>query len=330
MDLTTKYLGLTLRTPLIVSACRLSESLDNIKQMEKAGAGAIVMYSIFEEEVRYDDDFSDYMLHLGTDSFAEALTYFPNIENRKSFLNQHLSHLAEAVKAAAVPIIGSLNAVTHEGWLDYAVEMQNTGIGALELNLYNLPVQQQPAEILEKQYIKLIKELKQKLTIPLVVKISPFHTSLKDFIFKLDKVAGVDGVVLFNRFYHPDIDIKTLELKPNIKLSTSYEMRLPMRWIALLKREVNCSLVGSTGVHAAEDLIKYMLVGADAVGCASCLMKNGIDHLKVLLDGLKKWMVGKNCDSMEQVAKLCGQRIVADKVEFERAQYMRALRDFSR
>jgi len=328
MDLSVKYLGLDLRNPLIVSSCRLTETIENIKRMEQAGAGAIVMYSIFEEEIRNDDDFNQAVLNIGADSFAEALTYFPKLDARSSFLDQHLLHLEKAVKATTIPIIGSLNAITHQGWIEYAIAMQNTGIKALEINLYHLPVNAPTALELETRSLDLIRELKQKIRIPLVIKLSPFYTSLKDFVFKLDKELHVDGIVLFNRFYYPDIDIKTLKLKANIELSNSYEARLAMRWIALLQDQLACTVIGSTGVNAPEDLIKYLLVGADAVQCASCLMKNGIDYLTTLLDGLKQWMAEKHYTAIPQICGLLSLKSVPNRAEFERAQYMHALRSF--
>lgn len=328
MDLTTKYLNLDLRSPVIVSACRLSESIDNIKQMEKTGAGAVVMYSIFEEEIRNDDNFNEYFTQLGADSFAEALTYFPKLDNRKSFLQLHLSHLTKAVKSVSIPVIGSLNCVSNQGWLEYAIEMQNTGISALELNLYHLPLQPSNSSAIEKEYINIVSELKKKITIPLAIKIAPFYTSLPDFVYKLDKEAGVDGVVLFNRFYSPDLDIKNYRLITDIELSVPYEGRLPRRWIALLNGKLNCSILGSTGVSSSDDLIKYILVGADAVACASCLMRNGIDYISNLIEGLKAWMQEKNYSSLAEMRGLINMQSVANKNEFERAQYTMALRSF--
>lgn len=328
MNLQTKYLGLTLKNPLIVSSCRLSEKIENIKQMEKAGAAAVVMYSIFEEEVRYDDSFVDYFMHCKTESFAESLTYFPNIDAQATFLDQHLLHLKNAVKAVNIPIIGSLNAISHEGWLDYALKMQDTGISALELNLYYPPSASQSSAEIEQKYLVTTTELKKKLRIPLVVKLSPFFTSINDIASKLAKQAKVDGLVLFNRFYSPDIDLNNLNVISNVVLSTSYEMRFPMRWIMLLRDQLQCSIGASTGAHTADDVIKYLLVGADAVMCASCLMKNGINHLTILLDGLTKWMQNNNYASVDKIRGLVNKNIEVDKEAFERAQYMKALRSY--
>lgn len=328
LDLTTEYLGLKLKNPLIVSSSRLSENIGNIKKMEAAGAGAIVMYSVFEEEVRYDDEFVEYFLEANTESFAEALTYFPHISKQESFLNQHLYILKQAVEAVKIPIIGSLNAVTHEGWIDYALQMQETGIKALELNLYHLPVKPLPGAAIEKTQYDIIKELKSKLKIPLVVKLSPFFTSVGDVLCTLDKDALIDGAVLFNRFYAPDVDLKAMSITNNIELSHSYETRLPMRWIALLRNKVKCSLAASTGVQNSDDFIKYILVGADAVACASCMFKNGIDYLKEILAGTEKWMQEKGYQSIKSITGLVSKGQLANLSEFERAQYMRALRSY--
>lgn len=328
MNLTTKYLGFELRNPLIVSSCRLSEKIDNIVAMEKAGAGAITMYSIFEEEIKNTDEFNEYFLNLGAESFYEALTYFPKLDNKKSFLNQHLYHLAQAVKSVSIPIIGSLNAITHQGWIDYAVEMQNTGIKALELNLYHLPVEAHQAADIEQQQLQLIAELKKKIQIPLAIKLSPYYTSLKDFVSKLDKQVHVDGVVLFNRFYYPQFDVKSFKFHSDIELSTSYEARLPMRWIALLQNQLACSIAGSTGVHNSDDLLTYLLVGADAVACASCLMQNGIGYIKVLLEGLEAWMKEHKYIELSQINRLLSMQVTANRLAIERAQYMEALRSY--
>lgn len=327
MNLSTKYLGLCLPSPLIVSASRLSEKITNIKAMEAAGAGAVVIYSIFEEEITLNKDFNKYMIQLSTNNFDKTNTYY-SFENQKKFLDDHLKHLTKAVKSVTIPIIGSINAVTTGNWMDYAIEMQNTGISALELNLYYLPMDQSTQQQVEKQYFDVIKSLKQKLRIPLVIKLNPFFTSLKDFVSILDKTLHVDGVILFNRFYYPDIDINEYKFKSNIELSTSYEARLSMRWIALLHHHVSCSIGGGTGVNTQEDLIKYLLVGANVVTCASCLLKHGISYITALLEGLEKWMAEKHFTSIEQMRGLLDLDSTMNKSLFERVQYLRALRGF--
>jgi dihydroorotate dehydrogenase (fumarate) len=329
IDLTTNYAGLTLKNPLIVSACRLSENIENIKKMENAGAAAIVMYSIFEEEISYDDDFVDYFINTAnTEKFAESLTYFPRLDDKESFLDQHLYKLKEAVSTVKIPIIGSLNAITQEGWIDYALKMQETGISALELNLYHLPIELTSSREIEKNRLAIINELRNKIRIPLIVKLSPFFTSIGNIVKTIDKNDLADAIVLFNRFYAPDIDIKSLAIVNNIELSTLYEIRLPLRWIAMLRKDIKCSLGGSTGVQNSDDVIKYILAGANAVLCASCLFKNGINYLENLLKGMEEWMVKKNYQSLHQITGLLNKAPHANLAELERAQYMHALRSY--
>ena len=328
MDLQTNYLGIELKNPLIVSSCPLAENIENIKAMEKAGAAAVVMPSIFEEEVRRDDEFIDYYLHYGTNKFAESLTYFPNIDQQNSFLTNRLSHLRQAVSAVNIPIIGSLNAITISGWIDYAVQMQDTGIQALELNLYHPITNMQSATDMEQRYLNIVYELKSKLHIPLAVKLSPFFTSVSDVALKLANAVGVDGLIIFNRFYYPDFNIDKLEFDPDMQLSNSYETRLPLRWISILHNRLHISIAASTGVDSPDDLIKYLLAGADAVMCASCLMRHGISHLGHLLTGLEKWLQSKNYSSVQEIRGLMSKEKVANPDELERSQYMKVLRTF--
>jgi len=328
MDIQTNYLGLNLKNPIIVSSNRLSEKIENIKKMEQAGAAAIVMHSIFEEEIRYDDEFVDYYMNYGTEKFAESLTYFPNIDKQTGFLDNHLLHLEKSVKAVDIPIIGSLNASSRESWFEYAVKMQDTGISALELNLFTLPLKPASAESIEHEYINIVKDLKVALNIPLTIKLSPYFTSITDIALKLDKIAEVDGLVLFNRFYHPNFDIDSLEIKTDMQLSKPYEARLALRWIAILHDQIKASIAGSTGIHTSDDVVKYILAGANATTCTSCLMQNGIEHISKLIDGLEKWMKIKKYDSINEFCGLMSYKKIADPVEFERAQYMKALRNF--
>lgn len=328
MDLQTDYLGIRLKNPLVVSSCPLSDNIENIKSMEKAGAAAIVMHSIFEEEIRCDDEFIDFYLHYGTDKYAESLTYFPNIDKPGSLLITHLSHLQQAAAAVNIPVIGSLNAVTISGWMDYAVQMQDTGIHALELNLYHAATNMQPAADIEKRYLVIVQELKKKLRIPLTVKLHPFFTSVGDIALKLANIAGVDGLVMFNRFYYPDFNIDKMEFEPGLQLSNPYEIRLPLKWISMLYNKLPISIAASTGVNTAEDLIKYILAGADVVMCASCLMKYGVSYIEKLLIDLESWLKNKNYSSVKEIRGLMSREKVANSEELDRAQYMKALRGF--
>lgn len=328
MDLQTDYLGIRLKNPLVVSSCPLSDNIENVKSMEKAGAAAIVMHSIFEEEIRCDDEFIDFYLHYGTDKYAESLTYFPNIDKPGSLLITHLSNLQQAAAAVNIPVIGSLNAVTISGWMDYAVQMQDTGIHALELNLYHAATNMQPAADIEKRYLVIVQELKKKLRIPLTVKLHPFFTSVGDIALKLANIAGVDGLVMFNRFYYPDFNIDKMEFEPGLQLSNPYEIRLPLKWISMLYNKLPISIAASTGVNTAEDLIKYILAGADVVMCASCLMKYGVSYIEKLLIDLESWLKNKNYSSVKEIRGLMSREKVANSEELDRAQYMKALRGF--
>jgi len=328
MDLQTNYLGIKLKNPLIVSSCPLSEKIANIKAMEAAGAAAVVMYSIFEEEIKHSDEFVDYYLHYGTDKFAESLTYFPNMDKQSVFLSKHLDYLHQAVASVDIPIIGSLNAITMSGWIDYALQMQDTGIKGLELNLHNSALGNKSATEIETYYLNIVQELKHKLHIPLAIKLNPFFTSIEDMAQKLANIAKVDGLVIFDRFYYPDINIDTLEFSPNIRLSDSYDARLSIKWISALYGKLNASLIAATGVEDSSDVIKYILAGADAVMCASCIIKNGIPHLESLLAGLTKYLETKQCSTIKDIQGLISNKKIANPIELERSQYMKSLRSF--
>ena len=329
MDLQTNYLGMQLKNPLIVASCPLSEKLVNIQAMAAAGAAAVVMYSIFEEEIKHNDEFVDYYIHYGADKFAEALTYFPNMDKQSAVLSQHLAYLRQVTAAVDIPIIGSLNAVTVSGCLDYALQMQDTGIQALELNLHNEALGVASAAEIETYYLSMVQALKQQLRIPLVVKLNPFFTSVTDMAQKLVKVAKVDGLVIFDRFYYPDINIETLEFANDLQLSNSYDARLSIKWLAALYGQLNTSLVANTGVAEAHDVIKYILAGADAVMCASCLMKNGITYLEQLLVGLTQYMTTKQYANIGQMQGLVSNKKIANPAMFARSQYMKSLRSFT-
>ena len=327
MDLQTNYLGIKLKNPLVVSSCPLSEKLENIKAMEQAGAAAIVMYSVFEEEICYDDDMMDCYLHYGTDQFVEALTYFPMFSKQKNFLSNYLCNLKQAVSAVNIPIIGSLNVTTVSKWLDYAIQMQDTGIQALELNLYYPVTNIQSSDVIEKYYLNTVQELKSKLRIPLVVKLSPFFTSINEMAMKLTQIGGANGLVIFDRFYYPDFDIYNLKLDSALQLSSSFEARLPLRWISILYNKLPASIAASTGVHNHTDLIKYILAGADVVMCASCLMKHGIPYLGCLLAGLENWLKNNKYKSIKEIRGLMSKDNVTNPEELDKLPYMRILKN---
>jgi dihydroorotate dehydrogenase (fumarate) len=325
MNLTTRYVGLKLRTPLVPSASPLSQSLDNIKRMEDAGASAIVFHSLFEEQLRRERHELHYYLSQGTESHAEALTYFPEPSEFKVGPEAYVEHIAKAKAAVSIPLIGSLNGTTFGGWMTYARQIQEAGADALEVNIYSVPSDpDRSAEDIEQSYLTIVASLKAQLKIPVAVKISPFFTNLAQFARRLDQ-HGADALVLFNRFYQPDIDLETLEISPNVLLSTPMAMRLPMRWIAILHGRIGASLAATSGIHRATDALKMLMAGADVTMLCSVLLRRGIDHIKVVEREMREWMEEHQYESVEQLKGSMSQKNCPDPSAFERAQYMRAL-----
>jgi dihydroorotate dehydrogenase (fumarate) len=328
MDLTTTYLGMTLRTPLVPSASPLSEEIDNIKLMEDNGAAAVVLHSLFEEQLRMESEALDFHLTHGTESFAEALTYFPQLQEFRLGPDEYLDHIRKAKAAVDIPIIASLNGASIGGWVNYAQEMEKAGADALELNIYFIPSDMdQAGEDIEQNYLTIVKAVKAAVTIPAAVKLSPFFSNMANMAKRLDEV-GVDGLVLFNRFYQPDIDLAELTVKPNVLLSTPQAMRLPLRWIAILYGRIQADLAATSGVHDAEDVIKMLMVGANITMMASALMRHGIEHLKVVEKGMLEWMETYEYESVRQMQGSMSQKNVANPSAFERAQYIRALQNY--
>ena len=272
MDLTTNYLGLKLRSPLVVSASPLSEDVDKIKRMEDAGAAAIVLYSLFEEQLRQDRLELNQHLQQGTESFAESLSYFPDAEEYRLGPEEYLKHVSAAKKATRIPIIASLNGSSTGGWTEYAKQIQKAGADALELNIYYIPTDMNlTGTEVELTYLEILKAVKAEVTIPVAVKLSPFFSNFANMAKRLDQ-AGADGLVLFNRFYQPDIELESLEVKPNILLSTPMAARLPLRWIALLHGRLQASLAATSGIHRASDALKMLMAGADVTMLCSTLL----------------------------------------------------------
>lgn len=328
MDLTTTYLGMTLRTPLVPSASPLSEEIDNIKLMEDNGAAAVVLHSLFEEQLRMESEALDFHLTHGTESFAEALTYFPKVQQFHLGPDEYLNLIRQAKTAVDIPVIASLNGASIGGWVDYAQEMEKAGADALELNIYFIPTDMsQSGEDVEQTYLTIVKAVKTAVKIPVAVKLSPFFSNMANMAKRLDEV-GVDGLVLFNRFYQPDIDLAELSVKPNVLLSTPQAMRLPLRWIAILYGHIQASLAATSGVHNAEDVIKMLMVGANVTMMASALMRHGIEHLKVVEQGMCEWMETYEYESVRQMQGSMSQKNVANPSAFERAQYIRALQNY--
>jgi dihydroorotate dehydrogenase (fumarate) len=325
MNLTTRYLGFKLRTPFVPSASPLSEKIDNIKRMEDAGAPAVVFHSLFEEQVRRDHHELQYYLNQGTDSYAESLTYFPDRADFKVGPEAYLEHIAQAKAAVDIPIIGSLNGTTFGGWITYARQIEEAGADALELNIYSIPSDPEiSGEDIETSYLTILASIKAQLKIPVAVKLSPFFTNFAQFARRADR-NGADALVLFNRFYQPDIELETLEISPNVLLSTPMAMRLPMRWIAMLYGRIGANLAATSGIHRATDALKMLMAGADVTMLCSVLLRRGIEHIRVIEREMREWMEEHEYESVEQLKGSMSQKNCPDPSAFERAQYMRAL-----
>jgi len=325
MDLTTTYLGLKLKNPIVPSASPLSYTLEGMKQLEDAGASAIVMYSLFEEQIAHETSELLHYLAQGTESYGEALTYFPDVQQFNTGPEEYLELIKEAKDNIGIPIIGSLNGVSVGGWTNYAKKIEDAGADALELNVYYIPTDPDiPGEEIEKQYIELLKSIKKSIRIPVAVKLSPYFSAMANIAKKLD-ASGADGLVLFNRFYQPDIDLETLEVSPSVNLSTQQEMRLPLRWIAILYGHVKASLAATSGIYDAEDVIKMLMAGADVTMMCSALLKHGPDYITKVLNDIEKWMTENEYQSVSQMKGSLSQKSVADPAAFERANYMKSL-----
>ena len=324
-DLTTRYLGLTLKNPIVAAASPLTKKIDYAKKLDEAGVGAIVMYSLFEEQIIHESLELDHYLTRGTNSFAEALSYLPDIGTYAMGPGKYLDHLAAVKKSVSVPVIGSLNGVSKGGWTRYAHHMQDAGADAIELNLYYLPADPDlGAEELENTYLELISDVRAAISIPLSVKLSPFTTALPNFSKKCAE-AGANGLVLFNRFYQPDFDLENLEVVHSLVLSTSDELRLPLRWISILYGKINLDLALTSGVHTATDIIKSMMAGAKVTMIASELLKNGYGRVADMLATLQFWMEEHEYKSIQQMQGSMSQQAIKEPAAFERANYMQVL-----
>ncbi|NWF70542.1 MAG: dihydroorotate dehydrogenase-like protein [Chloroflexi bacterium] len=324
-NLKTTYLGMQLRSPLVMSASPLSEHVDNIKRAEDAGIGAVVLYSLFEEQLRMERQALYHYLTHGSESYAEALTYYPQLGEFKTDSSGYLEHIRKAKEAVHIPIIASLNGTTVGNWIKFAKQIESAGADALELNEYSIPtdMNKSGAEI-EETVIEVLRAVKSAVSIPVAIKLSPFYSNMAYMAKRLDSV-GADGLVLFNRFYQPDIDLETLEVKPSVILSTPQALRLPMRWIAILYGRIKASLAATSGVHTAADVAKMLLVGANVTMMTAALLKNGIDHARVVEEGLRQWMTEHEYESVNQMRGAISQLNTEDPAAFERAQYMKAL-----
>ena len=325
MNLKTTYMGLKLRTPLVVSASPLSESIDNIKRMEDAGASAVVLHSLFEEQIRYERYELHWSTTQGTESYPEALSYFPDPHELCVGPEAYLQHIAKAKESVTIPIIASLNGSTTSGWTSFAKQIQQAGADALELNLYNIPTDMKLSGAdLEHQYIEVLRSVRAEVSIPLAVKVSPYFTNFANMAKRFAE-NGANGLVLFNRFYQPDIELESLEVVPNIFYSTPMAMRLPMRWIAILYDRTSASLAATSGIHRGTDALKMLMAGADVTMLCSVLMRHGIDRLRVIEEEMTTWMREHEYESVERLKGSLSHKNCAEPSAFERAQYMRAV-----
>ena len=329
IDLSTTYLGLNLKNPLVVSASPLAEQLANIRRMEDSGAAAVVLPSLFEEQINIESRVLDRFLQQGTESFAESLTYFPDLTGYNLGPEGYCEHVRRAKAAVRIPIIGSLNGSSIGGWTQYARKIQEAGADALELNIYYIPTHPElgGADV-EKLYCDLVSEVKSSLHIPVAVKISAYFSSLPHMAQRLDQ-AGADALVLFNRFYQPDFDIDNLEVVPNLLLSTSHELLLRLNWVAILFGHIKADLAVTGGVHTAADVLKAMMAGARVVAVTSSLLRNGIGHLATLRNDMLAWMEAHEYQSIRQMQGSMSQKAVADPAAFQRANYVRVLSSYS-
>ena len=328
MDLRTTYMGMELKHPIVASASPLSGSVANIKRLEDAGAAAVVMFSLFEEQLKHESAALEYLMTAGTESFAESLSYFPEVDDYTVGPDSYLDLLRRASEAVDIPIIGSLNGITNTGWIEYAQLMQEAGAKGIELNIYYIPADLTTGgREVEERYIDIVKAVKAAVTVPVAVKLSPFFSAIGSMAKALDD-AGADALVLFNRFYQPDFDLDKLEVAPNLQLSTPDEIRLPLLWLAVLHGRLRASLGATRGVHTPIEVVKYLMAGADAVMTTSALLKNGIDYLTTLHDGLQTWMEMHRYVSVAQMKGSMSQRNVADPTAFERANYIKTLESY--
>lgn len=325
MDLTTTYMGLTLKNPIVPSASPMSKDLGIIKRMEDAGASAIVMYSLFEEQLMHEQKELDHFLTQGAESYQEAMSYFPEVEDFNLGPDEYLEHIRQAKEATSIPIIGSLNGVSAGGWLEYATKIEQAGADGLELNVYYIPTDgRYSAEEIEAIYVEDLTRVKSAVKIPVAMKLSPYFSSMSNMARKLDG-AGADALVLFNRFYQPDFDLEELSVVPTVNLSSSGEGRLPLRWIAILYGHLKASMAATTGVHTAQDALKMLMAGADVTMLCSALLEKGPDHIATVLADMQRWMEEKEYESVTQMKGSMSQRSVAEPAAFERANYMKAL-----
>ncbi len=325
MDLSTTYLGLKLKNPLVPSASSLCRELDNLKAMEEAGAAAVVLESLFEEQIESETAALDHYLTYGSESYAEATSYFPAMGDFDKGPEEYLEHVRLAKRSLSIPVIGSLNGVSRGGWMRYARKIEEAGADALELNIYFIPTDPGlPGGEVEGMYVEALRAVKEAVRIPVAIKVGPYFSNMAHMARRLDQ-SGADGLVLFNRFYQPDIDIENLEVVPHLQLSSSPAMLLGLRWVAILHGRVKADLAATNGIHTAEDVIKMLMAGAAVTQMAAALYRNGIGHLRHVLSGLEDWLVRHDYDSMDQMRGCLSHEHCPSPAAFERANYMKTI-----
>jgi dihydroorotate dehydrogenase (fumarate) len=328
MDLTTHYLGMELKNPLVPSASPLSRDLDTIRRLEDVGAAALVMHSLFEEQIALESDRLDHYLSYFTDAFAEALSWYPALPDYRVGSEEYLDNIRRAKEAVEIPIIGSLNGISIGGWISYAREIEEAGADALELNVYYIPTDPaMESRTVEQMVLDVLNAVKGSVSIPVAVKLSPYFSATANLARRLAE-AGADGLVLFNRFYQPDLDLESLEVVPNLVLSTSEELRLPLRWVAILYGRISVDLAITTGVHTHEDVLKGIMAGANVTMMASELLQNGVERIGEMLLAMAQWMEEHGYGSVTQMRGSMSQQNVADRAAFERANYMKTLQSW--
>jgi dihydroorotate dehydrogenase (fumarate) len=328
MDLTTTYMGMSLKNPIVPSASPLSSSVENICRLEDAGAAAVVMYSLFEEQITQESHQLDHYLNYGSDSFAESLNYFPDMATYNIGPEEYLNLISRAKLGVDIPIIGSLNGISTGGWIDYARKIEQAGADALELNIYYIPTDiGMPSTEVEQMYVDVVKDVKQNVSIPVAVKLSPYFSATANMAYRLAE-AGADALVLFNRFYQPDFDLENLAVVPHLVLSDSHELRLPLRWVAILYGRVPVDFAITSGVHTHEDVLKGLMAGAKVTMLASELLQNGLERIGEITRGMFVWMEEHEYEAVSQMQGSMSQQNVPEPAAFERANYMKVLQSW--
>ncbi len=330
MDLSTSYMGMKLKSPLVPSSSPLTHKLDNLKKMEDAGAGAVVLYSLFEEELALERFPAFLNLESGSEAFVDSLTYFPDMDEYTVGPDAYCEHIRKAKEALDIPVFGSLNGPSLQIYADYAKRLEEAGADGIELNMYAVeanPMTQ--GKGIESYYYDTVQEVTQLVSIPVAVKLSPYFTSMANFAAGLAN-AGADGLVMFNRFYQPDIFLETMEVKPNLLLSTPQDLRLPMRWIAILYDRTSADLAATSGIHRAVDVVKMLMAGANVTMLCSVLLRHGVDHIKVISKHLEHWLERKEYESVDQIRGVLSHKNCAHPEAFERAQYIKTLSNYAK